>query len=76
MAIPRLYVEAYGGNGRQILGNLDGQMCWHSSRYKNAEWYRRLSSFPTLNNRVAEYRIVDDVGRVLERVHNKTYRRA
>lgn len=64
----RIYVEAFGHDGRQILGNLDGQRAWQGSAYRRTAWYRALPTLRTLDDRVAFYRIVAENGRLLERV--------
>ena len=69
----RIYVEAYRADGRQILGELDGQRAWNGTAYKRTEWYKSLSTFRTLDGRVAYYRIVNDRSDVLETVRNLTH---
>jgi hypothetical protein len=68
-----IYVEAYRADGQQILGDRDGQRAWNGTAYKRTEWYKSLSTFRTLDGRVAYYRIVNDRGDLLETVHNLTH---
>jgi hypothetical protein len=68
-----IYVEAYGADGKQILGNRDGQRAWDGVFYKRTEWYRNLSTCRTLDGRVAYYRIVNDRGDALETVRSLTH---
>jgi hypothetical protein len=69
----RIYVEAYRADGEQILGDRDGQRAWNGTAYKRTKWYKGLSTFRTLDGRVAYYRIVNDRGDLLETVHNLTH---
>ena len=62
----RVFVEAYGRDGRQILGNMDGQTAWEGKDYRRTDWYRALPRRVSLGNRVMTYRIVDGRHRVLE----------
>jgi len=69
IADTKLYVEAYGADGKQILGNLDGQNVIRTRNYKQTSTYKRLVSQPaeklSLHGRVKQYKIVDDQGKVL-----------
>ena len=49
----RIYVEAYRADGQQILGELDAQRAWNGTAYKRTERYKSLSTFRTLDVRVA-----------------------
>lgn len=69
-----IYVEAYGADGKPILGTRDGQRAWNGTAYKRTKWYRNLSTFRTLDGRVAYYHVVNDRGEVLETVHSLTHR--
>jgi hypothetical protein len=69
----RIYVEAYRADGEQILGSQDGQRAWNGIAYRRTDWYQSLSTFRTLDGRVAYYRIVNDRGDVLETVRNLTH---
>ena len=72
----KIYVEAYDEEGGQILGNLDGQtvVTMHSlGGLRRKEWFRRLATLATLNNRVHSYRVVTESGRELARVLNLTH---
>lgn len=71
----RIYVEAYDGFGKQILGNLDGQLSWEGKNYKRMKWYKNLSNVKTLNGRVQHYKIVNETGQILETVRSKTYQK-
>ena len=64
----KVYVEAYNAQGRQILGNMDGQGVIRAKNYRRTEHYRMLRSgaMPRLDGKVHHYRIVDELDRVLE----------
>jgi len=68
----KYYIEAYGSDGRQILGNLDGQGVIRVPNFRLTKAYKRVRDLPTnklsLNGRVTEYRIVDHSGRVMEKI--------
>lgn len=67
------YIEAFDKNGREILGNLDGQNALRCVDYKRTLAYKGLSTLKTLNNRVKFYRVVDYSGNIRETVYNKTF---
>lgn len=69
----KLYIEAYYSNGGQKLGNLDGQGILRAKLYKRTKHYKMLSTFPTINNSVAYYKIVTEDGRCIEVVYNLTH---
>jgi hypothetical protein len=54
----RYFVEAYSADHRQILGNLDGQGSHECKQFRRTSWFKALPTFPTLNHRVAYYKIV------------------
>lgn len=54
----RYYVEAYDSNDQRIFGNLDGQGVIVAKDFTRTKHYRSLSTFRTLNDRVAYYKIV------------------
>lgn len=64
----RFYVEAYDHEGKQILGNMDGQRSWEGKSYTRTQWFKDLPSTHTLNNRVAYWKIVNTNGYVLQQV--------
>jgi hypothetical protein len=71
----RYYVEAYRGDGTQVLGNLDGQTSWKGSHYKKTSWYKYLTN----PNRLISYKqihhwvVIDEQERIHERIFNKRY---
>lgn len=69
----RFYIEAYDSRNRRILGNLDGQMSWKGKDFRATRWYKRLPTWPTLNNRVKYYLVVNELGTVQERIINRTH---
>lgn len=62
------YIEAYDQNGKQILGNMDGQAALRVVNYKRTIRYKELSTLKTLNNRVYRYDIVKSCNGVSEKV--------
>ena len=70
----KFYIKAYREDNSQILGNLDGQGVIHSPCWWLTKQYKALSSFPTLNCKVAYYRIVTPAGRLLRTVPNLTHK--
>ena len=66
------YIEAYTRKNEQILGNLDGQGVLRAKKYRRTSAYKGLSTFRTLNNRVAYYCIVTPTGKTVETVINST----
>lgn len=69
----KVYIEAYDGSGRQMLGNLDGQGVINARQYKRTDRYKALSTFRTLHNRGAYYILRDESGTWLETVPNTTW---
>jgi hypothetical protein len=70
----KYYIEAYDGNGLQVLGNLDGQGVISKPNFRRTKRYKELPTFRTLNDRIAYYKIVDyETGRQLDEVINKTF---
>ncbi len=53
----RYYVEAYDKNDNRIFGNLDGQGVIVAQDFRRTKHYKSLSTFKTLDNRVAYYKI-------------------
>ena len=69
----KYYVEAYDISDKQILGNLDGQGVIRARDFRRTKHFKMLEAYPTLNNRVYLYRIVDEGGTVHETVLNMTH---
>lgn len=73
----KLYILAYDKAGNQILGNLDGQgVIYNARNYARTNQFKRLSTFPTLHNRVAEYRLVDERDKVVAVVKHQSHTRS
>lgn len=69
----KYYVEAYDKNDKQVLGNLDGQGVIVAKDFRRTSLYKSLSTFKTLNNRVAYYKI--KLGeKTVDTVINRTHR--
>ena len=66
------YIEAYDITDKQILGNLDGQGVIRAINFKRTNQYKALSTFRTLNNIVAYYKIVTEAEVEVDRVINTT----
>jgi hypothetical protein len=70
----RKYVEAYGKDGKQILGNLDGQTVYGDVNHKKTQHYKRLKAgeFRGKTNsgehKVDHYKIVDERGGHIETI--------
>ena len=72
----KYYVAAFDSDGLQILGSLDGQGVFECKNYKRTQWYKRLSTRKTLNNRVMEYWIFNANSQdfsPLEKIANTTH---
>jgi hypothetical protein len=68
----RTYFEAYTTDGRQILGNLDGQGVTKAFNYRRTAKYRELlmaHNRPKWSN-VAYWRVVTEGGALLETIPN------
>lgn len=64
-----IYVEAYNKDGRQILGNLDGQFVFLRIRnYKRTYFYRLLRNGHF--KRATVFKIVTETGTCLEQFDN------
>jgi len=71
----RYYAQAYGGDGGQILGNLDGQMVWNGPGYARSNHYKSLitgKSRPRWG-RVQCWKIVAENGRECGMIYNPFY---
>lgn len=68
----KVYIEAYGADGKQILGNLDGQCVIDCKNYKNSNKYqfalRVVREGHSLNGRVKMMKVVKADGTVLETI--------
>ncbi len=69
------YIEAYGANGQQILGNLDGQDVIRAVNPRRALAYKVLKSTSGRPNwsRVKEWRLVTAAGLCLEVIPNRCH---
>lgn len=68
----RYYVEAYYEDGREILGNMDGQASIKCRNIRRTKHYRHLRDVIASSNRhpkVAYYKIVDANGHILETLY-------
>lgn len=71
--MPKVYVEAYDENDRQILGNLDGQTVIRAKDYRRTQHYKALvNGTISARDQVFSWRIVDEKGQVLEVVYRST----
>ena len=66
------YVEAYNGEGRQVLGNLDGQGVISARNIKRTDHYKMLISGTNRPkwSRIKFWKIVDDSDREVARIAN------
>jgi hypothetical protein len=68
----RVYIEAYNKDGKQILGNLDGQCLIRCKDYKLSSNYRHavrvVKEGASLNGAVHSMRVVDAKGNLLETI--------
>lgn len=67
----KYYLEAYYSDGRQILGNGDGQMVLRCRNYRRTKYYKYIKDRVARGRqpkRVSYYKIVADNGRVLETI--------
>ncbi len=66
----RLYIECFHADGKQILGNLDGQAVIDAIYYKRTNAYKRLAKIvgnpKWMNGKVVEARVVTPDGKILE----------
>lgn len=69
----KVYIEAYDGCDKQILGNMDGQGVLRAKNYKRTHHYKALSTLKTYHNTVKYYKLVTPSGKLLEIVKNSTY---
>lgn len=69
----KYYVEAYDANDNQLLGNLDGQGVIVAKDFRRTKHYKSLSTFKTLNNRVAYY-LITSGNTTFDRVENQTHK--
>lgn len=72
----KYHVAAFDQQGRQILGNLDGQGIFRARDYKRTQWFKALPTFRTLNNCVKEYHIFNANGCedvLITKVTNQTH---
>lgn len=60
----RVFVEAYGHDRGQILGNLDGQRSWAGKNFRRTRWYKQLAKSETL--KVCFWQIINESGKILE----------
>ena len=70
-----IYFEALDAEGKQILGNLDGQgviLNAKASTFRRTKHYKRLVDLPkeklSLGGRVVKYKVVDSNGKLLEMI--------
>jgi hypothetical protein len=63
----RYYIEAFDADGRQVLGNLDGQAAL--GRCKQPQKCKAWTDLPNIrcSSRIRSWRLVDDNGRVIAR---------
>lgn len=71
----RVWVEAYGADGRQLLGNGEGQGPIHAKKYRRTDHYKNLVGWLRTNRypRVFTYHIRDDHNLVLETLRRDDY---
>lgn len=70
----KVYIHAFDPKGKIILGNLEGQGIIEAKVYRRTNAYKALSTYKTLNNKVAHYEIQNRWGNTLETVKNTTHR--
>src|SRR5690606_20481075 len=69
----KYYVEAYDHEGKQILGNLDGQGVIKAKNYRRTQHYKKLYQGKVgSSSRVHCWKIVDENGNVLEVIYKPT----
>lgn len=68
----RYYIEAYGRDGHEILGNLDGQAALGPRQRPTATaaWKRLFDRNRPTWTRVSHWKLVDEKGRVLQTLYN------
>jgi hypothetical protein len=69
----KYYIEAYRGDGSQILGNLDGQGVIRAKRPHRSALYRCLATGQNrpMYQHVHHWRLVTEDGKLLEEITNK-----
>lgn len=60
----RYYIEAYGEDGKQVLGNLDGQASIEARAPERTNAWRRLQHKP-VSSRIRFWKLVDATGRCI-----------
>lgn len=70
--MPRFYVEAYDRDGKQVLGNLDGQTVINCQDFRRSARFKALTSGKfRASERVVQWRIVDENDRVLHIINRR-----
>lgn len=68
----RYYIEAYGRNGHQILGNLDGQAALGPCQFPSltTAWKYLYSPKRPAWTHISHWKLVDEKGRLLQTLYN------
>lgn len=68
----KVYIECFHADGKEILGNLDGQAVIHAKNYRRTNAYKRLKNIVKnpkwMNGKVDHAKVVTPNGTVLETI--------